>query len=69
MTVLVDVAPVAVAAATLEHTYCVHSGIVVARFHVLLLSSVQSLSRVRLCDPMNRSTPLLPVHHQLLEPT
>ena len=29
--------------------------------------SVQSLSRVRLCDPMNRSTPGLPVHHQLLE--
>ena len=30
-------------------------------------SSVQSLSRVRLCDPMNRSMPGLPVHHQLLE--
>ena len=30
-------------------------------------SSVQSLSRVRLCDPMNRSTPGLPVHHQLSE--
>ena len=30
-------------------------------------SSVQSLSRVQLCDPMNRSTPGLPVHHQLLE--
>ena len=30
-------------------------------------SSVQSLSRIRLCDPMNRSTPGLPVHHQLLE--
>ena len=30
-------------------------------------SSVQSLSCVRLCDPMNRSTPGLPVHHQLLE--
>ena len=30
-------------------------------------SSVQSHSRVRLCDPMNRSTPGLPVHHQLLE--
>ena len=29
--------------------------------------SVQSLSRVRLCDPMNRSTPGLPVHHQLPE--
>ena len=30
-------------------------------------SSVQSLSRVRLCDPMNRSTPGLSVHHQLPE--
>ena len=29
--------------------------------------SVQSLSCVRLCDPMNRSTPGLPVHHQLPE--
>jgi len=33
------------------------------------VSSVQSLSRVRLCDPMNRSTPGLPVHHQLSELT
>ena len=31
------------------------------------LSSVQSLSCVWLCHPMNRSTPGLPVHHQLLE--
>ena len=30
-------------------------------------SSVQLLSRVQLCDPMNRSTPGLPVHHQLPE--
>jgi len=30
-------------------------------------SSVQSLSRVRLCDPMNCSRPGLPVHHQLPE--
>ena len=28
-------------------------------------SSVQSLSHVRLCNPMNDSTPGLPVHHQL----
>ena len=28
-------------------------------------SSVQWLSRVQLCDPMNCSTPGLPVHHQL----
>ena len=31
------------------------------------LSSVQSLSRVWFCDPMNHSMPGLPVHHQLLE--
>ena len=30
-------------------------------------SSVQSLSRVRLCDPMNGSTPGLPVNQQLSE--
>ena len=34
---------------------------------LFVISSVQSLSRVRLCDPMNRSTPGLPVHHQLPE--
>ena len=30
-------------------------------------SSVQLLSRVRLCDPKHHSTPGLPVHHQLPE--
>ena len=30
-------------------------------------NSVQSLSRVRLCNPMNRSTPGLPVHYKLPE--
>ena len=30
-------------------------------------SSVQSLSHVRLCNPTNRSTPGLPVHHKLPE--
>ena len=30
-------------------------------------SSVQSLSRLRLCDPMNCSRPGLPVHHQISE--
>ena len=30
-------------------------------------SSVQLLSRVQLCNPMNRSMPGLPVHHQLPE--
>uniref|UniRef100_A0AC11E074 Uncharacterized protein n=1 Tax=Ovis aries TaxID=9940 RepID=A0AC11E074_SHEEP len=29
--------------------------------------SVQSLRHVQRCDPMNRSTPGLPVHHHLLE--
>ena len=29
-------------------------------------SSFQSLGRVRLCNPMNHSTPGLPVHHRLL---
>ena len=33
------------------------------------LSSVQSLSQVWLCDPMNCSMPGLPVHHQLPEST
>ena len=32
-------------------------------------SSVQLLSRVRLCNPMDYSTPGLLVHHQLLELT
>ena len=32
-------------------------------------SLVQSLSRVRLCDPMDCSPPGFPVHHQLPEPT
>ena len=31
------------------------------------ISSVQSFSCVRLCDPMDCSTPGFPVHHQLLE--
>ena len=30
-------------------------------------SSVQSLSCVRLCDPVDCNTPSFPVHHQLLE--
>ena len=33
------------------------------------ISSVQSLSCSTLCDPMNCSTPGLPVYHQLLEST
>ena len=41
--------------------------LIAIRFSSVQFSSVQSLSRVRLCDPMNCSTPGLPVHHQLLE--
>ena len=33
----------------------------------LWFSSIQSLCRVRLCDPMNHSMPGLPVYHQLPE--
>ena len=33
------------------------------------ISSVQLLSRFRLCDPMNYGTPGLPIHHQLPEST
>ena len=37
--------------------------------HISQFSSVQSLSHVRLCDPMDCSMPGFPVHHQLPEPT
>ena len=36
-------------------------------FSSVQFSSVQSLSHVWLCDPMNHRTPGLPVHHRLLE--
>ena len=36
-------------------------------FFPVQFSSVQSLSRVRLCNPMNRTMPGLPLHHQLPE--
>ena len=36
-------------------------------FKKMFFSLVQSLSSVRLCDPMNRSMPGLPVYHQLVE--
>ena len=32
-----------------------------------LATLLSSLGHLRLCDPMNRSTPGLPVHHQLPE--
>ena len=49
-----------------ESWLCVHSTTVGGAPSVQF-SSVQSLSRVRLCDPMDCSTPGLPVHHQLPE--
>ena len=36
-------------------------------YYLVQFSSVQSRSCVRLCDPMNLSTPGLPVHYQLPE--
>ena len=39
------------------------------QFSSVQFSSVQLLSCPTLCDPMNRSTPLLPVHHHLPEYT
>ena len=39
----------------------------VKHINIIQFSSVQSLSHVWLCDPMNRSMPGLPVHHQLPE--
>ena len=39
----------------------------VSYIHQCSVQFSQSLSRVRLCDPMNHSTPGLPVHHQLPE--
>ena len=39
------------------------------RNRYLQFRAAQLLSHVRLCNPVNRSTPGLPVHHQLLEST
>ena len=59
-----------------SHNYTqtqMHSLVGFHRYVYLLIlvqfSSVQSLSRVWLCDPMDCSMPGLPVHHQLLELT
>ena len=53
---------------------CTKCGVISLSFGIMALwgsvqcSSVQLLSRVRhLADPMDCSTPGLPVHHQLLE--
>ena len=46
-----------------------HECIVWIQVGNIQFSPVRSLSRVWLCDPMNHSTPVLPVHHQLPEST
>ena len=48
-------------------TLLIVSFVVQKLLSLLQFSSVQSLSHVQLCDPMNGSTPGLPVHHQLPE--
>ena len=49
-------------------TVCQSKRFALTRFRFIhMFSSVRSFSRVWLCDPMNRRTPGLPVHHQLLE--
>ena len=40
---------------------------VIYRVYSVQFSSIQSLSHVQLCDPMDRITPGFPVHHQLPE--
>ena len=45
--------------------YCFFLGLIICRYSVQFSSVAQSC--LTLCDPMNRSTPGLPVHHQLLE--
>ena len=47
-----------------RNSYCVSP---LGFYSLFTISLVQLLSRVRLCDPMNHSTPGLPVHHQLPE--
>ena len=49
------------------HFLCAQGSRKVSDYAELFISSVQSLSRLTLCDPMDCSMPGLPVHHQLLE--
>ena len=53
------------------HEYCLQmtSDIPILLLLTSVFSSIQSLGHVQLCDPMDCSTPGLPVHHPLLEPT
>ena len=53
---------------TLSFPLCVHSLFSMSVSHSVQFSSVTQ-SCPTLCDPMNRSTPGLPVHHQLPEST
>ena len=49
---------------------CEHVFLLLLRMYLCVyvcISSIQLLSRVRLCDPMDFRTPGLPVHHQLPE--
>ena len=43
--------------------YCIYTNCA----KVMVVNSVQSLSPIQFCNPMNRSRPGLPVHHQLPE--
>ena len=49
----------------LSRIQCYHYHL--SKFHIYAFSSVQLLDCVRLCGPMIRSMPGLPVHHQLPE--
>ena len=49
------------------HVHWVDDAIQPSHPDFMYSSSVQSFSRVRLCDPMNHSTPGLPIHHHLPE--
>ena len=53
--------------------YALFSETLQIQFYILEFQMTQFISVAQscltLCDPMNRSTPGLPVHHQLLEST
>jgi len=51
----------------IELLYYIYSFNYLALLFGITIRSDQSLSRVRLWDPVNRSMPGLPVHHQLPE--
>ena len=54
-----------------SHFYCITEPRVLNLLYISLLKVVQFSSFAQscptLCDPMNHSTPGLPIHHQLLE--